>query len=423
MKTLDILVPTLAGPLRGKRIAYDYRNSFVKKRLCLPISTLFLDITGMNCESLPYGADGDPDCAITPIGEEFAGFAQDRMQQFGQMLDAKGEEHPSNPRVILQNIADRLQARGWQITVACELEFYMLRSADPLQAYGDSGDCANVNCYALDDLEAVEKILRMIELIAAAQSLPIPAITSEYSSGQFEINLHYQTDAVRACDHAVLLKRLIKHCASHYGMEACFLPKPFQNRSGSGLHYHVGLRDNAGANIMAGDISDPVTGLSVSEVFLHALAGMQTLAKESMLLFAPFANSYRRLGGVYTPIRVDYGYDDRRVTLRVPKIHDPQDLRMEHRITGADANPYLGLAAILAAMDYGIEKRLSPKRRAPVLTKRWADALGDFASAKILPSYFDAQTYHDITQMGHHHFDSYHRLIPDLDIRLYNRHV
>ena len=175
----------------------------------------------------------------------------------------------------------------------------------------------------------------------------------EFAPGQFEINLGHVEDMVLAADQGVMLKRCIKAAARATGQRATFMAKPFAEQSGSGLHIHLSLVDRDGRNLF-GETPDGEQHLR------HAVRGLQDLMAEAMLVFAPNANSYRRLRPLtYAPTAPTWGWNNRTVALRIPP-GGPAARRIEHRVAGSDANPYLVLAAVLAGVLRGLEQREEP---------------------------------------------------------------
>jgi glutamine synthetase len=190
-----------------------------------------------------------------------------------------------------------------------------------------------------------------------------------------------------------MLKRVIKAAARATGQRATFMAKPFEERSGSGLHVHVSLIDEAGGNAFA----QPDAG----DVLLRkALAGLQRLMGESMLLLAPNANSYRRFVlRSYAPLAPTWGHNNRTVALRIPA-GPAVARRIEHRVAGADANPYLALAAVLAGILDGLEHGGDPgepirgnayDQVPPSLPTTWDKAIDALKAAERLPGWLGAR--------------------------------
>ncbi len=204
-----------------------------------------------------------------------------------------------------------------------------------------------------------------------------------------EINLSHVDDPVLAADHAVLLQRVVTALAPKHGMRATFMAKPFADEEGSGLHYHVSLPDTDGNNLF-----DDGSQLG-SETLRHAIGGMKALAPESAAIFLPNINSYRRVfAGAYSSGAFSWGDNNRTVSVRLP-VGDGKAKRLEHRIAGADANPYLTLAAILAGLEYGIANRIDPgppqvgdaPPESGDMPGNWRDALDVMEHGKHLADY------------------------------------
>jgi glutamine synthetase len=247
---------------------------------------------------------------------------------------------------------------GVHPVVACELEFFLIdprREVDGgirLAAMPGRGTpprrAANLS---MDAIEENSAFLNSVTAAAAQQGVPVCGAVAEYGMGQYEVNLRHVADAVLAADHAVLLRRIVKGVAQSMGMLASFMAKPFARQAGSGLHVHVSLADESGANRF---------GLAGGEVLLQeAVAGMQAMMFDSVGLCAPNFNSYRRYLGPFVPTTRDWGHNNRAVAFRVPAAHG-SGRRIEHRVAGADASPHLVVAAILAAVVHGVTQHLNP---------------------------------------------------------------
>jgi glutamine synthetase len=214
----------------------------------------------------------------------------------------------------------------------------------------------------------------------------VKSAVSEYAPAQFEVNLGHIADPLRAADHAFLLKRAVKAAARATGLAATFMAKPFPDRSANGLHVHVSLAQRDGQSLFARDEAK----------LRHAIGGLQATMAEAMLFCAPNANSYRRLRPrSYAPLAPTWGHNNRTVALRVPA-GPAAARRIEHRVAGADASPYLVLAAVLAGIHHGLEAALDPgppirgnayaqTRPSPPIT--WDAAIAALQSAEILPHY------------------------------------
>ena len=219
---------------------------------------------------------------------------------------------------------------------------------------GRASERQKIDAYSLSRLDDLAPVFDDVYRAAVAQGLPAETLMSEYSPGQFEITLHHRDDALRAVDEAVMFKRLLRGVAARHGLVACFMAKPFAARAGSGLHVHMSVNDAQGRNHFASE--DPAGTAALR----HAIGGMKDTMAESMAVFAPNANSYRRfVSQSYAPTAPIWGINNRSVSLRVPA--GPAASRhVEHRIAGADANLYLAVATVLAAAEHGMRHRLDP---------------------------------------------------------------
>jgi len=257
---------------------------------------------------------------------------------------------------------------------------------------GRASERQKIDAYSLQRLDDLAPLFNDVYAAAVAQGLPAETLMSEYSPGQFEITLHHRDDALRAVDEAVMFKRVLRGVAQKHGLIACFMAKPFTTRAGSGLHVHVSLNDAQGNNLFASE--DPSGTPSINDNLRQAIGGMKDSMAESMAVFAPNANSYRRfVSESYAPIAPIWGINNRSVSLRVPA-GPPASRHVEHRICGADANLYLAVATVLGGAAHGLRERLDPG--APVegngyaqpgvrtLPASWSEALALAAKSEFL---------------------------------------
>jgi glutamine synthetase len=205
--------------------------------------------------------------------------------------------------------------------------------------------------------------------------------------GQFELNFRHVADPLRAADDAQLFKYLVKGVAARHGFGATFMAKPYGDQAGSGLHVHVSLLDERGRNAFAGDTAEG------SPLLRQAIAGLIADLPEAMLVFAPHFNSYRRVReGTHAPTQASWGYENRTTAIRIPAGRD-EDRRIEHRVAGADANPYLVLATLLGSALRGVEEGLMAppplagsgyEGDAPRLPTGWAEAIHRFEESEAM---------------------------------------
>jgi glutamine synthetase len=253
----------------------------------------------------------------------------------------------------------RFKALGLTPVVASEMEFYLLREEDdalgrPVHTQTDrvGGALASGQTYCIETMESMSEVMHGIRDACIAQGLPIDTLINESAPSQYEINLYHSPDALVAADQGMMLQRVIKGVARQQGLRATFMAKPFGDLAGNGMHVHCSLLDDQGNNAF-----DDGTGQG-NALLRQAVAGCLATIEESMLLFAPNLNSYRRFQrGTHAPLAPSWGYENRTVSVRIPA-DSPGATRIEHRVAGADANPYLVIAAILGGMLHGIENKL-----------------------------------------------------------------
>jgi glutamine synthetase len=252
-----------------------------------------------------------------------------------------------------------------------ELEFYLLeRDANgamrPSRGQLSGKQRAGIDAYGLGRLDDMAPLFDDLYAAARVQGLPVRTLMSEYAQGQFEITLEHRGDALRAVDEAILFKRAVRGVAARHGRVACFMAKPFESMAGSGMHLHASLAGRDGHNVFAA--ADPAG----TPALRHAIGGLQRTMTEGMAVFAPHANSYRRFRSLsYAPVAPTWGVNNRSVSLRVPA-GPPQSRHVEHRVAGADANPYLVAALVLGGMLQGIEQGSDPGP--PVVGNGYAQA-------------------------------------------------
>jgi glutamine synthetase len=269
--------------------------------------------------------------------------------------------------------------------VATELEFYLVDPSEaaprPPKSPVTGKRLDSDGALSLDELEHFDELLNDIYATCKLQGIPADSAISENGIGQFEINMQHVADALRAADDAVYFKRVVRGLARKHGFAATFMAKPYGDRSGSGFHVHCSLLDKEGKNVFdnGGDEGTPL--------LKNAIAGMLATMSQMSLSFAPHENSFRRLvPRAHAPSSIAWGYENRTVALRVPG-GSPKARRFEHRVAGADANPYLVLASILGGALLGIERQLQPPEPVsgdayaldlPRLPPDWASAIAVF---------------------------------------------
>ncbi|MBT8098073.1 MAG: glutamine synthetase family protein [Woeseia sp.] len=427
LKTLDLLMPDMNGIVRGKRVSSDAAEKALEEGILLPASLYACDVCGDTVPESGLGvATGDRDwecradlATLRPVPWTNGESAQCLIEMF----DSNGAPFLPGPRLRLAEVVRRLHAADLYPTVAVELEFYLVaqRLADDgmpaLPRNPSTGQAeGSTQVYSMDDLDDFGPFIERVQHYCAIQSVPASAAVAEYAPGQFEINLHHRDDPLAACDDALYLKRIIKTAARELGYTATFMARPFAEFSGSGMHLHVSVQDKAGNNLFA----------SEAATLRAAVAGLQRSMEESMLIFAPHANSYRRFREhAYVPLSPSWGYNNRTVALRIPA-GDAKATRIEHRLPGADANPYLAMAAVLSGILDGLQDRREPD--APIdgnadelceatLTPNWLYAIRDFDESAWIAQHFgkEFQALFSVIKRAEH--EQFRREVSPLEVK------
>ncbi|MGI9484046.1 MAG: glutamine synthetase family protein, partial [Hyphomicrobiales bacterium] len=311
-----------------------------------------------------------------------------------------GEPVWYEPRILLKKVAGCFEALGLKPVIAVELEFHLIdqaRDSDgaPLPPINPRTGARSWHgkVFGLDVLEDFSAPLTAISDACAAQSIPATTALSEYGAGQFEVNLAHVDCPLIAADDAAYLRRAVQFACRQAGYDATFMSKPYPELSGSGMHIHLSLLDKDGANIF-----DP-TVKNGNGAMGNAIAGMQETMGEAMAIFAPNFNSYRRfLPDQFVPVTKDWGANNRSMAFRIPT-SDNANRRVEHRVAGAEANPYLVIAAVLAGVHHGLANKLEPTAESSgnagaevdetLPLKPW-EAFDAFENAQTLGGYFGA---------------------------------
>ena len=303
---VDLLITDMNGVVRGKRIERGSLHKVYEKGINLPASLFALDINGITVESTGLGMDiGDSDRCCFPIPNTLSKEPWQKRptaQLLMSMHERDGEPFFADPREVLRRVVARFAELELTICAAFEIEFYLI-------------DQENVN----------------------GRPQPPRSPISGKRPHSTQVYLIDDLDEYVDCE-----------------MDTTFMAKPYPGQAGNGLHVHISLLDKHGNNIFATD--NPLE----SQPLRHAIGGLQETMAASMAFLCPNVNSYRRFGAqFYVPNAPCWGLDNRTVALRVPT--DSADaVRIEHRVAGSDANPYLMLAAVLAGIHHGLSNRIEP---------------------------------------------------------------
>jgi len=397
-ETIRVAAADLNGVMRGKRLPENYAKKLDQGGVRLPFSALNLDIYGEDITDSPLVFEtGDADGILLPTGRGPLPMPWlNCPSQLYPMALHHDDASPycGDPRHALAHVLKGYEARGWQVIAATELEFYLLDDSGKTLAPAISPLTGKrmhkADILSLDGLDAFEEFFTDLYQASAAMDIDAQAAISESGAGQFEINLNHGP-AMKAADDAWLFKTLVRGLARKHGIAASFMAKPFANDAGSGMHLHFSVLDAQGTNIFNNG------GPNGTPVLHHAIAGCLETMAASSLIFAPHANSYRRMvPGAHAPPGICWAHENRTAAIRIPG--GPHAARrIEHRVAGGDTNPYLMLAAVLGGALVGIEDGHMPPpaisgnaydQKLAQLPTDWATAINLFGTSDLVRRIF-----------------------------------
>jgi glutamine synthetase len=361
---IECLVPDLTGVARGKILP---RQKFTEDRgMRLPEAVVAMGVTGEFPEEGPYydvikPTDRDMHLQADPTTVRIVPWATDPTAQvIHDCYDREGLLVPFAPRSVLRHVCDLFDAQGWAPVVAPELEFYLVaRNTDPdvplKPPVGRSGRSeTSRQAYSIDAVNEFDPLFEDVYAYCEKMELNVDTLIHEVGAGQMEINF-FHDHPLGLADEVFLFKRTVREAALRHDMFATFMAKPIAGEPGSAMHIHQSIVSKAtGLNIF----SNP--DFTASKEFYWYIGGLQKYIPAAMALFAPYVNSYRRLvRSNAAPINIQWGTDNRTVGIRSP-VASAAARRVENRVIGADANPYVALAATLACGYLGMMNRIEP---------------------------------------------------------------
>jgi glutamine synthetase len=425
---IDVFMYDLNGIARGKRIRAADLAGFAAKGFMVPSTCYIMDVRGSCVEETGrLWETGDPDLQFRILADTLNPISLADTTHAQAVMVPVEDDGGLDPRRILERQVSALTTQGYRPVTAVELEFYVttasangrfqLRTPEGLVADPDWQQL-----YQFEELDHVAPFIDDIYRIAESQGLPVDAVLQEAGPGQFEINLKHRPDPCTAALDGLLLKRAVKAAARAHGMEATFMAKPHHDWSGSGMHVHVSLVDDKGRNVFAGE--------PISDLFRHALGGLRETMADFMAVWSQSANAYRRYQPKsYVPMAAHWAYNNRTASLRVLNA-SPSATRVEHRIAGADANPYLVVAGILAGIRHGLAHRLDPGHAVEgnadlaeslQVPTAWVNAIERFRSSKVVAESFGTafqSVYGTVKEVERREFE---RVVTELDYQWYAR--
>lgn len=435
VEAVDIVLHDANGIGRGKIIRRHEVLPFYRSGRHLPISILGLDICGEDVHETGLIWDqGDGDLRAWPLPgtlRRLHGTNPARAEVFMSMYSLDGVPMGSDPRHALARQVAAMEADGMHPAGAFELEFFLLANerdgngrVQPARAVLDGRPSTKTEVYSVDHLHGMQPLFSDIYAAADLAGVQAETMISEYAPGQYELTLNYRTNVLQAADDLFRLKRIVRMQARRHGVTACFMAKPVEDYAGSGMHFHVSLQDPTGRNLFI----EAQEG-QWSPAIRHALGGLIATMGESMLVFAPHANSWRRFAAQsYAPVAPTWGVNNRSVALRIPA-GAITARRIEHRPAGVDANPYLVGAAVLAGVRHGLAQRLDPGPEttgngydAPgsdSIPRDWREAIRAATGSAFLKSALGDEMHRTFTAIKAAEYARVARTIADVDYDLY----
>lgn len=368
IRTVQFGMPDLDGLIRGKFVPADFfLDSVISKGSSIPNIVFGWDIedTLMDCLDFSGWQTGYSDVVLMPDLSTLRPIPWDPGQAFVlcDVVTTDGQPVEVAPRTVLKRQVQRAAELGYSVTAGYELEFYLFReTSESVAEKGYRGlrpATPGVATFNLQRAAALEDVVGAIREGMRACDIPILASNTEYGAGQIEINIEHG-DVLTTADRVAIYKNGVRRIANQHGCVASFMAKVATNSAGSSAHIHQSLVD-----LGTPDRNAMWDNEGPSAVMRHALAGQLKTMPELTAFYCPTVNSYkRRVPGSWAPVSAAWGEDNRTAALRVIA-NDETSCRMENRLPGADANPYLALSACVASVLHGIENAFEPP--APVV--------------------------------------------------------
>lgn len=363
---VECLVPDMSGIPRGKILPTGkFLAGIDSEMLRLPESIFGQMVTGADAET-EITTYESPDMVVVPDPDTIRivpWYREPTAQVICDCVSRDGKVLEQAPRAVLKRVLKLYEERGWRPVVAPELEFYLAqKNIDPdyplLPPAGRSGrPQTGRQAYGIDAVNEFDPLFEEVYDFCEASEISIDSLIHEEGVAQIEINFNHG-DPLSLADQVFLFKRTVRQAALRHDIYATFMAKPYEAEPGSAMHIHQSVVEvgKKGKSIFAGRSGRD------SRLFLAHIAGLQIYLPAIMPMIAPYVNSYRRLVRYNSaPVNTHWGHENRTVGLRVP-ISDAANRRVENRVPGADANPYLAIAATLVCGFMGMSQNLVPTK-------------------------------------------------------------
>jgi glutamine synthetase len=363
LEEVECIIPDLVGMSRGRAMPVYKFNP--ETTFFLPVSLFYQTISGEYVDMEIENQWTEHDLVLRPDMSTASAvpWTDDAtLQVIGDLEMSDGSPFSVAPRNVLKRIIKLYEKKNWQPIVAPEIEFYLTQpNTDPRESIepsiGRTGrQSVRQQAYSMVAVDEMGAVVDTIYDYADAQGLKIDTLIQEGGAGQLEINLTHG-DPLELADQVFYFKRTIREAALKHGVFATFMAKPMRDQPGSAMHIHQSvINSKTGKNIFT-DREEKAT-----DSFHHFIGGSQKHLMELVPFLAPYVNSYRRFAAAESaPTTLEWARDNRTTGIRIPN-SEPDARRVENRVTGADTNPYLSIAASLAAGYLGLINKIKPRR-------------------------------------------------------------
>ncbi|QNP74951.1 glutamine synthetase [Streptomyces roseirectus] len=434
IRTVMLAVPDLQGRLKGKRFEAGHFLKRIARRsadMCAYVLATDVDMSPADGFALTSWEQGYQDLSVWPDlkSTRLVPWRERTAVVFGDAVTHDGVRVEVAPREILRRQLNRLAEFGLYPMTGIETEFSLYRGTDT--AVGEDVlqglrplAAGNLD-YSLDHGPRSDRFFSRLQEALMGAGLPVEAVKSEAGPGQVEVTFRYG-NAEMACERHLLFKHAVRALAARAGLTPTFMAAP-ETGLANGMHVHISLWSGT-----VSALGDPDGRLT--ETGRHAIAGLLTGLPRLAPLFAPNTNSYKRfVRGSFVPTAFTWGYDNRTCAVRVVG-EGRAGLRLEVRVAGADANPYLVVAAVLASITHGIEHQLQPgpAHRGNAYNARGGvhlmpatlyDALVDFEDSVLAREAFGPAVVGHVVRLAELELDHAQREVTDVERRRWLAHA
>ncbi len=428
--TVVVAFPDLQGRPVGKRVTGDFFLHHVADHgieVCDYLLAVDVDMTplpGYRFANWDTGY-GDMTCVPDPATVRLLPWLAGTAVVLADLVDAQGAPVEVSPRRMLRRQIERAAERGLEVRCATELEFFLF-----LDTYAEAAagrwqglrpHTDTIEDYQLLQTAREEYVLRRVRNEMLAAGIPVEFSKGEAGRGQHEVNVTY-AEALETADRHLVFKNGVKEIAAQEGRAATFMAKWSMDEVGSSCHIHASLWGTDGGQPVGTDPSHP-TGLS--DRGRAFLAGQLHAARQLAWCFAPTLNSYRRyVPGSWAPTAAVWGDDNRTCGFRLVGHGDAR--RVESRVPGADVNPYIALAATIAAGLYGIDHGLDPgpaftgnayeAAEVPRIPSSLPEALAELEASEVAAEAFGPEVHHHLVNTARQEWEAANRVVTDWEL-------